>query len=110
MLNLFLLTGALLQTSTSGLSLQENPPVVAQITVTSSTLLEENIKEGTRLSTSLHSGLMLEIQSSLDDQFELMVTSLDLEFETRYAELNSIHLRTAQTPSHPIKPYPLQAD
>ncbi|PHQ74775.1 MAG: hypothetical protein COB74_06035 [Shewanella sp.] len=76
MLNLFLLTGALLQTSTSGLNLQDNPPLLGQIPVISSALVEENISEGTRFSPSLHSGLVLDIQSSLDEQFDMMLTLL----------------------------------
>ncbi|MCL1060864.1 hypothetical protein MK852_01710 [Shewanella benthica] len=76
MLNLFILTGALLQTSTSGLNLQENPPVLAQLPIIPSALVEENIDEGTRFSPNLHSGLALEIQSSLDEQFDMMLTLL----------------------------------
>ena len=110
MLNLFLLTGALLQTSTSGLNLQDNPPLLGQIPVISSALVEENISEGTRFSPSLHSGLVLEIQSSLDEQFDMMVTSLDAELDSGSAESSSATLKTAQIPIHPINPYPLQFD
>lgn len=110
MLNLFILTGALLQTSTSGLNLQENTPVPAQLPVIPSALVEENINEGTRFSPRLHSGLVLEIQSSLDEQFDMMVTSLDAELDSGSAESSSATLKTAQIPIHPINPYPLQFD
>lgn len=110
MLNFFILTGALLQTSTSGLDLQGNTPIFAQLPIIPSALVEENINEGTRFSPSLHSGLVLEIQSSLDKQFDMMVTSLDAEFDSGSAESSSATLRTAQTPTHPLTPYPLQLD
>ena len=96
MLNLFILTTALLQTSTSGLNLQENPPVLGQLPVISSALVEVNIKEGTYISPNLHRGLVSEIQSSLDEQFEMMMTSLDTDLYGGSVESNSATLRTAQ--------------
>ncbi|MPY24052.1 hypothetical protein [Shewanella sp. YLB-07] len=107
MINLFILTGALLQTSTLRLNLQAPPFVFAQLSVIPGALVEENISEGTRFSPNLHSGLVLEIQSSLDEQFNMMVTSLDAELANGSTESNSASLRTTQIPPYP---YILQTD
>ncbi|AQS36268.1 hypothetical protein Sps_01081 [Shewanella psychrophila] len=72
MQNSFILTSALQQTSASGLGLQETRPALAQLPVTPSALVEENINEGTRFSPKLHRDLIQEIQTSLDEQFDLL--------------------------------------
>ncbi|WP_076411670.1 hypothetical protein [Shewanella sp. UCD-KL12] len=105
MLTLLILTGALLQAASPDIAKQELLGKTVEQTENDSAIVEINIVEGayvkhaqvkgTDINTSIQSSLAMEIQASLDDQFEAMLQMLDNDLSND--SVNPPHPLTSQT-------------